>query len=147
MSDKFDAGQRMLSSLEQRRARELSSQVATLAENPTLKAAVDTYHAELGGANTPFRREMLATIARELEKLAVRIEPDVLAVTDPSGTVLAVSGRRTADWPLAGQVEPARDRSGSDYVSMPAGVFQFASAPLRLAGHGDRHVATREGAR
>ena len=46
---------------------------------------------------------MLATIARELEKLAARIEPDVLAVTDPSGTVLAVSGRRTADWPLTGE--------------------------------------------
>ena len=132
VSDKFDAGQRMLSLLEQRRARELASQVATLAENPTLKAAVDTYHAELGGTNPPFRREMLATIARELEKLAVRIEPDVLAVTDPSGTVLAVSGRRTADWPLTRHVEPTRERSGSDYVSLPAGVFQFASAPLQL---------------
>ena len=58
----------MLSALEQRRARELSVQVATLAENPTLKAAVDTYQSELGTANAPFRREMLATIDRELEK-------------------------------------------------------------------------------
>jgi HD-GYP domain-containing protein (c-di-GMP phosphodiesterase class II) len=132
VSDKFDAGQRMLSSLEKRRARELASQVATLAENPTLKAAVDTYHAELGGTNHPFRRDMLATIARELEKLAARIEADVLAVTDPSGTVLAVAGRRTADWPVTGQMEPARDRSGSDYVTMPAVVFQFAPAPLLL---------------
>ena len=109
VSDKFDAGQRMLSSLEKRRARELASQVATLAENPTLKAAVDTYHAEFGGTHTPFRREMLATIARELDKLAVRTEPDVLAVTDPSGAVLAVSGRHGAAWPLTPQMEPTRE--------------------------------------
>ena len=37
-------------------------QVATLAENPTLKAAVDTYQAEIGSANAAFRREMLATV-------------------------------------------------------------------------------------
>ena len=41
VTDKLDAGQRMLSALEQRRVRELSTQVATLAENPTLKAALD----------------------------------------------------------------------------------------------------------
>ena len=47
----------MLSALEQRRARELGAQVATLAENPTLKAAVDTYQAELtvGEAGVPSR--------------------------------------------------------------------------------------------
>ena len=137
----------MLSALEQRRARELTVQVGTLAENPTLKAAVDTYQAELGSANATFRREMLATIDRELEKLAARIGPDVLAVTDPSGTVLAVAGRRTARLAADPACGAARERSGSAYVSLPAGVFQFASAPLQLAGHGDRHAATRQGAR
>jgi putative nucleotidyltransferase with HDIG domain len=132
VSDKLEAGQRMLSALEQRRARELTIQVATLAENPTLKAAVDTYHGEIGTANALFRRELLATIERELEKLAARIGPDVLAVTDASGTVLAVAGRRTADWPLQARMRAAYDRSGSAYVSMPSGVFQFASAPLAL---------------
>jgi len=132
VSDKLEAGQRMLSALEQRRASELTTLVATLAENPTLKAAVDTYQAEGGTANALFRREMLATIDRELEKLAARIGPDVLAVTDPSGTVLAVAGRRTADWPLQERTRPAYDSSGSAYVTTPSGVFQFASAPLAL---------------
>ena len=40
--EKLAAGQRMLSALEQRRARELGALVETLAENPTLKAAIDT---------------------------------------------------------------------------------------------------------
>jgi putative nucleotidyltransferase with HDIG domain len=131
-SDKLEAGQRMLSALEQRRARELTIQVAIMAENPTLKAAVDTYQSELGTANSLFRREMLATIARELDKLSARIGPDVLAVTDPAGTILAVAGRRTSDWPVQKQVQPSLDGAGSAYVSMPSGVFQFASAPLAL---------------
>ena len=130
--DKLDAGQRMLSALEERRAQELSVQVATLAENPTLKAAVDTYQAEIGTANAGFRREMLATVDRELEKLAARISPDVLAVTDPSGVVLAVAGRRKADWPMQTEVRAREDGAGAAYVTMPTGVFQFAASPMSL---------------
>ena len=105
--DKLDAGQRMLSALEQRRARELGVQVGTLAENPTLKAAVDTYQSELNTANAAFRREMLVTIERELDKLAARTKPDVVAVTDPSGTVLAVAGRRKSEWPVQPSHRPS----------------------------------------
>jgi putative nucleotidyltransferase with HDIG domain len=130
--DKLDAGQRMLSALEVRRARDLSVQVGTLAENPTLKAAVDTYQAELNTANAAFRREMLVTIDRELEKLASRVKPDVLAVTDASGTILAVAGRRGSDWPLHGRVTSRVDNSGAAWVMMPSGVFQFAHSLLTL---------------
>ncbi len=130
--DKLDAGQRMLSALEQRRALELSAQVGMLAENPTLKAAVDTYQADLGSANATFRREMLATIDRELEKLAARIGPDVLAVSDPSGVVLAVAGRRGADWPVEMKVHAPSDGASATWVTLPSGVFQFASSPLTL---------------
>ncbi len=132
VTDKLEAGQRMLSALEERRARELSVQVATLAENPTLKAAVDTYQAEHGTANAAFRQELLATLDRELKKLAARIGPDVLAVTDPSGVILAVAGRRDADWPVQSRVRAREDGSGAAYVTMPTGVFQFAASPLTL---------------
>ena len=37
----------MLSALEQRQSRELQAQVEMLAESPTLKAAIDTYQAEI----------------------------------------------------------------------------------------------------
>jgi putative nucleotidyltransferase with HDIG domain len=132
VSEKLEAGQRMLSALEERRAQELSAQVATLAENSTLKAALDTYQSEIGTANATFRREMLATIDRELNKLAERIAPDILAVTDTSGVVLAVAGRRAADWPVQTTVRPERDGSGTNYVTTPSGVFRFASSPLSL---------------
>jgi hypothetical protein len=89
--EKLEAGQRMLSALEQRRARELSAQVATLAENPTLKAAMDTYRAELKTADPVSRHELLATIEKELTKVSDRIHPDVLAVRSATGDLLAAS--------------------------------------------------------
>ena len=132
VADKLEAGQRMLSALEERRARELSVQVATLAENPTLKAAVDTYQSELRTANAAFRREMLATIERELEKLAARISPTSSRSPIPSGAVLAVAGRRAADWPMQTRVcERDTSGTGAAYVTMPTGVFQFASVAAR----------------
>jgi HD-GYP domain-containing protein (c-di-GMP phosphodiesterase class II) len=131
VTDKLDAGQRMLSALEQRRVRELSTQVATLAENPTLKAALDTYHSDRD--STPaFRNDMLNTIERELDKLADRIDPDVVAVTDHAGHVLAAAGRRKAEWPLQSVIRPSVDSEGDAYVSVNGTVFQFVSAPVAL---------------
>lgn len=126
--DKLAAGQRMLSALEQRRARELSAQVATLAENPTLKAAIDTYRAELATGDPVSRRELLATIDGELKKIADRTNPDVLAVSSHAGELLAVAGRRMGDW------TPGNIRRGpaGDFATLPAGVFRVASARIAL---------------
>jgi putative nucleotidyltransferase with HDIG domain len=126
--DKLDAGQRMLSALEQRRARELSAQVATLAENPTLKAAIDTYRAELAIGDPGSLRELLATIEGELRKIADRTHPDVLAVRSRAGELLAVAGSRKGDWtpgPLKGSVD-------GDFVTLGSEVFRVASARIAL---------------
>ena len=64
--DKLEAGQRMLSALEQRRERELGVQVATIAENPTLEGRGRHIQAELGATNPRYRRGTLAAIEREL---------------------------------------------------------------------------------
>ena len=126
--DKLAAGQRMLSALEQRRARELNAQVATLAENPTLKAAIDTYRAETTTGDPASHRELVATIEGELKKIADRTNPDVLAVTSHAGELLAVAGSRRAEW------MPAKIRRGSDgdFVTLPAGVFRVAAARIAL---------------
>jgi putative nucleotidyltransferase with HDIG domain len=128
VSEKLRAGQQMLSSLEQRRAHELQGVVATLAENSTLKAAIDTYRVERAGADSAARRELLLTIEREIQKLAARIRPDVLAVSDTAGTVLAVAGRRKADWP---ETRPLR-RSDEPFLTSHDGVFRVASAPISI---------------
>jgi putative nucleotidyltransferase with HDIG domain len=128
--EKLDAGQRMLSALEQRQARELQSQVAVLAENSTLKAAVDIYHSEFSSLNGSRRAELLSTIQRELQKVADRIQPDVLAVSDNAGTVLATAGRRRADWPES--IPTASRRNQEQLITLPSGVFRRVTAPLAL---------------
>lgn len=133
--EKLTAGQRMLSALEERQSRELQTQVAILAESPTLKAAMDTYHSEMAVSNSRGREELIQTIDRELGKLADRIQPDVLAVTDPSGNVLAAAGRFADDWPRYTPVPPTKARES--VVSLPSGLFRRVSAPLAL---GDAEV-------
>ncbi len=132
VTDKLEASQRTLSELEQRRARELSVQVATLAESPSLKSALASYLLEMRSPDARYRAGVLAAINRELTSLAARTSIDVLAATDSSGTVVAAAGRRQADWPRQTRVLAQNGGSGSAYVSMPTGVFQFASAPLTM---------------
>ncbi len=132
VAEKLEAGQRMLSELEHRRARELSVQVATLAENPALKIAIANYHLERRNPRSPYQKGLVTAIDHALDKLAARVSPDVVAVTDQNGTVLAASGRRELDWPLGGQVAARQDTAGLAYVSNPSGVFQFASSTLTL---------------
>ena len=122
----------MLSELEQRRARELHFQVANLAENQTLKHAVANYAIEADAETATYRSGMITGIRRELNSIAARTAADVLAIADTDGRVLAVAGRRHADWPLDTHIQPAQTESGTEYVSIDSGVFQFASVPLTL---------------
>jgi putative nucleotidyltransferase with HDIG domain len=130
VAGKLEAGQRMLSTLEQRRAREVRAQVATLAENPTLKAAIDTYRAELKIGDDVSRRELLATIGKELKNVADRMRPDILAVRSAHGELLAVDGIRKADWaPTANDPDAL---SADEFVTLPTGVFRMATASIAL---------------
>jgi putative nucleotidyltransferase with HDIG domain len=130
VTDKLERAQSMLSALEQRQSREMLAQVKVIAESPTLKAAVDTYQAEIRRSDASTRAELIRTIDRELEKLALRIQPDVLAVTDPAGNVLAVAGRYRNSWPSF--VTPPTSPDRETIVSLPSGVFRRFSAPLAL---------------
>src|SRR5215218_6389362 len=80
VTDRLERSRRLLAALEERRGEELRVQAATLAENPTLKAALDTYQTELRQSGAEARKELVATIARELDKLAAMVDPDVLAL-------------------------------------------------------------------
>lgn len=155
--ERLETGQRLLATLEQQRAEDLHTQVATLAESPTLKAALDTYAAERRTAPEEVRSQLVATVARELEKLASRLDADVLAARDPDGRVLAVTGRRAGDW-QAGRQQGSR-QTGSDlefasgererqiqdltpiaaaaggdvtFLTLPSGVFRAITVPVML---------------
>ena len=72
MAASLESGQRIFAAVENRRQHELQTQAATLAENPTLKATIDTYAAESRSSDPVRRAQLLATIANELEKIAAR---------------------------------------------------------------------------
>ena len=132
VAERLDTGQRILSALEQRRGRELQTRVATLAENPTLKAAMDTYHQELRLEHGVQSRELLDTIERQVNNLVTRIHPDIVVVTDPTGAIVAVQGKKRADWPPEGVRQLLSTDASGQFVALPGAVFRFAAAPLVL---------------
>src|SRR5439155_15219097 len=72
----LESSQRIFSVLETRRQRELVAQARTLAENPTLKAALDTYQAEAQTGGSVVKAQLFATIDGELAKVAALFESD-----------------------------------------------------------------------
>jgi putative nucleotidyltransferase with HDIG domain len=129
VTDKLEARLRVLSALEARRGDELASQVAILAENSTLKAALGTYQSEMATSRRPNQYELVVTVTRELEKIAERVKPDILAVTDASGRTVAAAGRLRSAWPA---VMPAAASRGSHFISLGNGAYRLASADVGL---------------
>jgi putative nucleotidyltransferase with HDIG domain len=132
--EKLETGQRLLATLEERRSSDLRAQAATLAESPTLKAALDTYQAERRNASETVRSQLVATVTREIEKLASRLDIDVIAARDVDGRIVAVAGRRAADWISEAQANGSDGPEAEDasFVSLPAGIFRVTTVPLRL---------------
>jgi putative nucleotidyltransferase with HDIG domain len=130
----LESGQRVFASLEARRQRELRAQVATLVENPTLKAAADTYQSGASWSDERTQARLLATMAHELEKLAVRIENDAIVLVGPGRRVLASAGRLAGRWPKGSLLTFAPDDdSGASLdgiVHAGGGVFRAVAAPL-----------------
>ncbi len=134
VADNLDAGQRIFATLERRRQQEMRVQVATLAENPTLKAAIDTYQTEMTTARDA-RPELLVTIQRELDKIGDPVGADVIAVTDARNITLASTGRLRALWPPSSRVTlRALEGEFDGVVRLPAGVFRVVVVPLMLVG-------------
>lgn len=153
IAENMAASQRRVADRETERQRDLRLQAAALAENPTLKAAIDTYHTDrsTGGATV----EQLNTIRVELEKLRQNTVAPVLSVTDARGVVLASAGL-AGDW-RPGEVatlraelalEPSEtvvSRGGNVYLATVA-PFMFGRdtvGDLILASSIDASYATR----
>ncbi|HXD75745.1 MAG TPA: HD-GYP domain-containing protein [Vicinamibacterales bacterium] len=132
----LESGQRIYAAVENRRQRELQSQAATLAENPTLKATIDTYAAEARTASQARIQEWLATIDNELEKVAARVDSDALILADTHQTTLAAAGRLGDRWPRGRPIAMAAGKPSDtiDGVVRAGGMlFRVVSVPLQLA--------------
>lgn len=152
-AERLEAGQRLFSTFELRRQRELQEQIALLAESPTLKAALDTYATESRGgggasaAQIDRATQLRQTVQNELDRLGDRFQNDVIAIADSSQRTIAATGRLGAAWapgsrlPFDESREPDR---GDRVVTLPSGVFRALSVPLAYsdAPIGTLYVAT-----
>jgi len=141
-TDKLRVAERVFSALEDRRQQEQLATIATIAENPTLKAALDTYFTESRFAGLPSDQEasLRSTVAVEAEKLATLTGADVLAILDVAGRVFVSAGPARDRWPRDQAVAVATGAPAFQGVAaLPQGAFRVAGAVLRLV---DRDIGT-----
>lgn len=137
----LDAGQQVAARIETRRRHDLLAMVSTLAENPTLKAALDTWQSERNTRGSS-ENELVATVQREAEKIAARIDADVLGLVDLDGRIVASAGHHAAAWTRGTTLRARAHHDSAEFVSrLPAGVFRVIGVPLT---YGDAVIGSLE---
>jgi putative nucleotidyltransferase with HDIG domain len=131
----LDAGQRVFATLERERQTALVAQTETLAESPTLKAALDTYQLEARAGRSALTRQLVATVRNELEKISTRLPQDAVVVTDLQGRVVAAAGPHSTAWTAGDRVDAVIGLTGARdlVIEQPVNVFRVIAVPLRLA--------------
>ena len=134
VADNLASAQQVFTRVEARRQLDIRASVAAFAENPTLKAALDTWLAERSTANERVSDELLATVQREANKIADRFSADVLAVADRSRRVVASGGPMASSWPRGVVIGKMTETSWPTdrAVSVGSGTYHVVSVPLQL---------------
>ena len=134
VADNLAVAQQVFTGVELRRQHDMRATASTLAENPTLKAALDTWVSESKGARPGEADELLATVQREANKIADRVSADVLAIADRRGRIIVSAGPRAPAWPRGSTVvAPRDDNPTADHAALVGdGVYRVASVPLQL---------------
>ncbi len=133
--EKLRVAERVFTALEARRQQEQLAAIATLAENPTLKAALDTYFIESRFAALAPEQEasLRETVALEAEKLARLTRADALAILDADAHVFVSAGPLAQRWPRHQAVDLGIGApTFQGIVSLPQGAFRISGAALRL---------------
>jgi putative nucleotidyltransferase with HDIG domain len=128
--------ERMFTTLDAARQKEQLAMTATLGENPTLKAALDTYFTEsrFSALEKVQEASLRATVTREAEKLATMTSADVLAILGSDGRVFAAAGRSSDRWPRSLRVElqSGGEATFQDIVAVSGSVYRVSAARLWL---------------
>ena len=110
---------------------------------------MDTYHQELRLEHGVQSRELLDTIERQVNNLVTRIHPDIVVVTDPTGAIVAVQGKKRADWPAGRRAPTAVHRCVGPVRRASRRGVSIRRRPARTPGrteHRARRAAARDGA-
>ena len=139
-TEQLQVGEQVFTGLEAARQREQLATIATLAENPTLKAALDTYFTESQFAGLAADQgELRDTVTREVENLAALTGADVVAIVDTAGRIFTSAGPARERWPANEAVEniAAGPPTFQNVAVLPGGAFRISGAALRF---GDREI-------
>ena len=133
--EKLSVAEKVFTTLEARRQQEQLAAIATVAENPTLKAALDTYFTERDFTGLPAEQEqsLRDTVTVEAEKLATLTGADVLAILDSSGRIFVSAGPLRDRWPAGEHIAiPATSTTFHDIAVLPQGAFRISGSVLGL---------------
>jgi putative nucleotidyltransferase with HDIG domain len=138
-TEKLRVSENVFTALETKRQQDQVAAMATLAENPTLKAALDTYFTEsrFSGSSD---EQLRATVTGETAKLATQTPVDVLAVVETDGRIFASAGPAASRWPAGQRIEIPAATAEPTFQSvavLPAGAFRVTGARLMF---GDRPI-------
>jgi putative nucleotidyltransferase with HDIG domain len=137
-TDKLRVSENVFTALETKRQQDQVAAMATLAENPTLKAALDTYFTErrFSGSSD---EQLRATVTGEAAKLATQTPADVLAVVETEGRIFTSAGPAASQWLSGAMVNiPAGGQATFQSVAvLPTGAFRVTGARLTF---GDRVI-------
>lgn len=117
-----------------------------ITENPTLRAAMDTYRME-SVSGTRSRPDLLATVDNEARKIVAALRRDLLIITDERGTVMASVGspgelpateENVAGWAVVREaLEPSSATLGGQLavVRTHGKYYQVGCVPIVLQGY------------
>jgi putative nucleotidyltransferase with HDIG domain len=135
VASNLESTQRLFAAVETRRQHELRGQAETLADNATLKAALDTYQAETRANRAIDRADLLQTIDLVLEKVAARVDSDAVILVDSHQITLAAAGRMADRWPRSRPVSIAAASTPESFdgvAQMADRAFRVVAVPLLL---------------
>src|SRR6185503_9073113 len=137
-TEKLRVSENVFTALESKRQQDQVAAMATLAENPTLKAALDTYFTERrfsGSSDAQLR----ATVNGETAKLASQTPADVLAVVENDGRIFTSAGPSASQWVSGEMIEVPRGPQATfqSVAVVPTGAFRVTGARLTF---GDRAI-------
>ena len=146
LQDMLNRSERQVLSIKEDNLSQLLWVASQLANNPTLRAAMETYRLE-STLNSETSKELLATVQNELDKIWTGLPHDVLFVTDEKGRVVAANGRLNAPPPLGENfsskpalsqaLNPSAEIGDQNFgvISLQGQHYLVGSSPIDLQGY------------
>lgn len=136
LQDLLNRSEQQVVSIKEDRLSQLLWVSSQVANNPTLRAAMETYRLE-PERSVDIRDELLATLQNELDKVWTGLPNDLLIVTDGRGRVLAANGHSAT---LPGRGENLSVNAALRHALNPEGAV--GDQNFGLMNLGDQHFLT-----